>query len=80
MKPNGQAISTMMIACTTIGAISLSARPTRSDERESGATSVRSCEPVIISYCRFDPVAPVPNSTIITSTPGTNHCRVSPAG
>ena len=68
----------MIRAWTTTGTISLSARPTSSEVRLSGATSIRSCEPVCISSCRFEPVIDVPNSADITMMPGTNHCSEDP--
>ena len=60
----------------TSGTTSLSARPTSRALRDSGATSVRSCEPVCISKSRFAPVEAVPNRATITRMPGTNHCSV----
>ncbi len=80
MNPNGIVARAITPAWMKIGTISFSARPMSSDDRAIGATSVRSCDPVCISYSRFDPVTPLPNSAIMTSTPGTNQARVSLTG
>jgi hypothetical protein len=64
----------MMATWASVGTISLSARPMISAGRRSGVTSIRSCDPVCISYSRFEPVADVPNRQTITTMPGTNHC------
>ena len=60
------------------GTISLSARPTSSELRLTGATSSRSWAPVCISSWRFEPVIDVPTSADITTMPGTNHCSEVP--
>ena len=79
-NPNGMVTHTMRTACANIGTISLRARPMSRAGRRSGVTSIRSCEPVWISYSRLDPVIDVPNRQDITTMPGTNHCRAdSPA-
>ena len=71
--------ATMSVACATSGTISLSARPTSSDDRLSGVTSIRSWEPVWISMSRLAPVVEAANSADITRIPGTKVCRVSAA-
>ena len=48
-KLNGVTTARMIAVCGSIGTISLRARPISSDERCSGETSSRSCEPVCIS-------------------------------
>ncbi len=73
-KPNGTTTATTMTACTSTGTISFSARPSSSDDRDSGVTSVRSCDPVCISSSRLEPVIDAPNRHDITTMPGTNHC------
>ena len=75
LKPNGTATSTTIVPWMVSGTTSLRARPTSSALRDSGATRVRSCEPVCISKSRFAPVEAVPNSATITRMPGTNHCK-----
>ena len=63
----------------SIGTTSLRARPTSSDERLSGETSSRSCEPVMISWVRFAPVNDAPIRAVIAMMPGTNHCSAEPS-
>ena len=77
-KPNGVTTATMIAACASIGTTSLSARPTSSEERLSGETSSRSCEPDCISCIRLAPVIDAPISAVIAMMPGTNHCRAEP--
>ena len=63
----------------SIGTTSLRARPTSSDERDSGETSSRSCEPVMISWVRLAPVNDAPISAVIAMMPGTNHWSAEPS-
>ena len=77
-SPNGNITATMTTACPVSGTISFNARPTSSDERGSGVTSIRSCAPVCSSNSRLAPVVEVPNSAVMTRIAGTNQPHTSP--
>ncbi len=74
VNPKGIVTSTSTTVWPSIGTISFNARPMINAGLRSGETSIRSCEPVCISYSRFAPVADAPNRHDITTMPGTNHC------
>ena len=77
-KLNGVTTIRMIAVCASIGTTSFKARPTSSAGRDSGETSSRSWEPVLISSIRLAPVNDAPIRQVIAMMPGTNHWSAEP--